>query len=285
LGAGAAPPLRASDLPSSITTPDTVETQPLSLVPIYADEQPTTAPEGERNTASPFAAHDPDKLYWNARLGGWALSLKGTVGVGDLSTGVDLSFNELIDNTSFAVMPSFQFSKGNWLLAVNGLYAQLEDSTHFTGPLGIRRGADVTVNMGIIDVGVGYTLLRGPTTLGVPMTIAPVIGGRWTYLDLEVNPEVLDTRSDSRAWFDPYVGAAATIGLTDKLDWQIAGNVGGFGVGSNFTWAFQTMFEWHFSRHVSFDVGYRVLAWDYDLSNFKWDTTLQGPWIGISINN
>jgi hypothetical protein len=256
--------------------------------PYSLSDEPTTAtaaPEPDTNTASPFAAHDPDKLYWNARLGVWGMSLAGTVGVRGFSTGVDASFDDLIDNTNIAAMPSFQLTKGNWLMAINGLYAQLEDSGHVIGPLGIRRGADVTSTMGVVDVGVGYTLLREKTTLGFPMTVAPVIGGRWTYLDLEVNPEVIDTRSGNRAWFDPYVGATATIGVTRLLDWQIAGNVGGFGVGSDFTWAFQTMLEWHFARHASLDLGYRVLAWDYDLDNFKWDVTLQGPWIGISINN
>lgn len=266
---------------------------PLSLTPTYVDEPlPSSSPvppppvqEGETNTASPFAPHDPDKLYWNVRLGGWALSLRGTVGVRDLTTGVDLDFDELFDNLNFAAMPSFQLSKGNWLLMFNGLYSNLEDDLQISGPLGHDRGADVTAKMGIIDVGVGYTLLRGTTTLGVPMTVAPVIGGRWTYLDLEINPDVLATRSGNRGWFDPYFGAVATIGLTRTLDLQIAGNVGGFGVGSDFTWAFQTMLEWHFAKHVSFDLGYRVLSWDYELENFKWDTTLQGPWIGISINN
>jgi hypothetical protein len=256
--------------------------------PYSLSDEPTTAtavPEPETNTASPFATYDPDKLYWNARLGVWGMSLAGTVGVRGLSTNVDMSFDELIDNTNIAAMPSFQFSKGNWLLAVNGLYANLEDDFHITGPLGHGRGADVTSNIGVVDIGVGYTLFRGQTTLGVPMTVAPIIGGRWTYLDLEVNPDVIATRSANRAWFDPYFGATATFGVTPKLDWQIAGNVGGFGVGSDFTWAFQTMLEWHFSSHVSVDLGYRVLAWDYDLDNFKWDTTLQGPWIGISINN
>lgn len=250
-------------------------------------DEPTTAPEHETNTHSAFANYDPDKLYINSRLGMWGMSLAGHVGVRGFSTGVDASFNDLIDNTNIAAMPSFQFSKGNWLLAVNGLYAQLEADGHVTGPLGNELGATATQNMGIVDVGVGYTIFRGKTTLGNPITFAPVIGGRWTYLDLEVNPDgnILNTQSGNRAWFDPYFGATGTIGLTEKLDWQIAGNVGGFGVGSEFTWAFQTMLEWHFSSHVSMDVGYRVLAWDYDLSNFKWDTTLQGPWIGISINN
>ena len=35
---------------------------------------------------------------------------------------------------------------------------------------------------------------------------------------------------------------------------------------------------------VGLDVGYRVISWNYDLSSFLWDMTIQGPWIGLSFN-
>jgi hypothetical protein len=228
--------------------------------------------------------YDPDKLYITTRLGVWGMSLSGDTGVKNLSTSVSASFEDLIQNTNFAAFPSFELSKGNWVLAINGLYANLSDEERFTGPLGVRRGVDVTANMGVVDVGIGYTIVRGTTTTGAPFTLTPAIGGRWTYIDLEINPLNAETRSANRSWFDPYIGLVGVVGITRKLDWRNAGTIGGFGVGSQLTWTAETMLEWHFSEHVGLDVGYRVLSWDYDLSGFKWDMTLQGPWIGLSFN-
>ena len=230
--------------------------------------------------------YDPDKLYFTLRLGVWGLALSGDAGVGPLSTGVSMDFSDLIKDTNLAAFPSFELSKGNWVVAVNGLYANLSDSEHLTGPLGNGRGADVSANIGIVDVGLGYTIIRSKTTLGAAaFTLTPAIGGRWTYVDAEINPDNFPTESKSRNWFDPYIGLQAVVGLTRTLDWRTAGTVGGFGVGSQFTWSAETMLEWHFSKHVGLDVGYRVLSWDYDVNNFQWDITMQGPWIGISINN
>lgn len=235
--------------------------------------------------ASYDASYDPEKLYVIARLGVWGTSLNGHAGVGPLSTGVNASFSDILDQTNVAVFPSFTLTKGNWLMAINGVYANLGDDVHIDGPLGFGRGADVTSNIGIADVAIGYTIARGKLTTGQPFSLSPAIGGRITSIDAEINPEDFDSVSNSRTWFDPYVGATITIGLTPKLDWRTAGTVGGFGVGSQFTWTAETMLEWHFSKHVGFDIGYRALAWEYDLNGFQWDMTMQGPWIGLFFNN
>jgi len=236
------------------------------------------------DSSTAFPGYDPDKLYVTARLGAWGLSLSGETGVHGLNTNVDASFSDLIKQTNFAIFPGLELSKGNWTLAANGMFTVVSDEERFTGPLGKQRGVDVTSNVGVADVALGYTIIRSQVTTGVPFTLTPLIGGRWTYLDAEINPLNFKSRSQSRSWFDPYIGLSATVGITPTLDWRTAGTVGGFDVGSQFTWSAETMLEWHFSEHVGLDVGYRVLSWDYDLNNFKWDMTFQGPYIGLSFN-
>jgi len=270
---------RASAAPPVLSSSDRQQ-QPSTSDPAN-DLSLKQLPDPNRGYSSEY---DPDKLYMTARLGAWGISLSGKTGVRNLEASVNESFSDLIDDANFAAFPSFDISKGNWLLAFNGLYANLSESEHIAGPLDHGFGADITENMGIVDVGIGYTIVRATTTTGNPITLTPMIGGRWTYLDLEVDPENLPSRSVNRGWFDPYIGLQCTVGLTRNLDWRAGGTVGGFGVGSQFTWSAATMFEWHFSEHVGLDIGYRVLAWDYDLGDFKWDMTLQGPWIGLCVN-
>jgi len=57
--------------------------------------------------------------------------------------------------------------------------------------------------------------------------------------------------------------------------------VGGFGVGSEFTWNLVGTLQYHLSRTVSLGVGYRALDIDYEqgsgASRFKFDVLMHGP--------
>jgi hypothetical protein len=40
--------------------------------------------------------------------------------------------------------------------------------------------------------------------------------------------------------------------------------------------------DWEFVNSLSLGVGYRALAWDYDLGPGDTDLILHGPWIGLT---
>ena len=70
--------------------------------------------------------------------------------------------------------------------------------------------------------------------------------------------------------------------------WAIGGeaNVGGFGVGSDFTWNAQAYLGYRttvFGRQTTFLFGYRALYQDYHHHNFEWDVTMHGPVIGTAV--
>jgi hypothetical protein len=63
-------------------------------------------------------------------------------------------------------------------------------------------------------------------------------------------------------------------------------NIGGFEVGSDFTWNAQAYVGYQFSlfgRPTTLLVGYRALYQDYHHNNFEWDVTMHGPVIGTAV--
>ena len=187
------------------------------------------------DSSSAVPGYDPDHLYLTLRLGGWFTNVSGETGVRGLTTNVDVGFNDLIEQTNIALFPSLNCPRGTGCWPSTGCTpTSLMRTLH--RPAGEKSGFDVTSNMGVADVALGYTIIRTRTTTGVPFTLTPGIGGRWTYVDAEINPLNLASRSQSRNWFDPYIGLQATVGITPTLDWRIAGTVGGFDIGSRFTW-------------------------------------------------
>lgn len=91
----------------------------------------------------------------------------------------------------------------------------------------------------------------------------------------------------STGWFDPFIGARFTIPNTGKWTVMIRGDVGGFGVGSQFAWQVRPTVAYSVSKHWSFGVAYWALGMDYATGEvghrdyFKYDVTTFGPEIGF----
>lgn len=64
------------------------------------------------------------------------------------------------------------------------------------------------------------------------------------------------------------------------------GDIGGFGVGSDFTWNVIGLIQWQPWKYAGILAGYRVLDQDYEdgsgLGRFKWDMRLHGPVLPVN---
>jgi hypothetical protein len=81
-----------------------------------------------------------------------------------------------------------------------------------------------------VDVDVGYDVLDRLTVFG---------GLRYNDLAVDIKATgPLGVRSESAGedWIDPVIGAHYTIDFADKWSVALRGDIGGFGVGSEFAW-------------------------------------------------
>lgn len=88
----------------------------------------------------------------------------------------------------------------------------------------------------------------------------------------------------SRNWVEPFVGARANIDLGEDFVLQVRGDVGGFGLGSDFAWQLAAVIGWQFEMFdmdAALFVGYRALAQDYEEGSFEWDVIAHGPILGL----
>jgi hypothetical protein len=198
-------------------------------------------------------------------------------------------------------MLDFLVHKGRLGLFINPLYSDLEGERIQTLLAGTIFERDVKLKarlkMFIMSFGVGYRL--GPYELSnqegswTPSVIVePYIGGRWTDMDAELT--LVDRgRSfrDDIGWADPLVGVMSVWNLYPRWNLTIAGDVGGFRVGSDVAWSVIGLagYRFHFSKRILGNVqfGYRALYQDFDSGSdkyFVYDTTMHGPWVGVSID-
>jgi hypothetical protein len=91
----------------------------------------------------------------------------------------------------------------------------------------------------------------------------------------------------TKTWVDPILGMRGRLPIGEKWSLEGYGDVGGFGVGSDFTFLVQARVSWQASRVLRVGLAYRVLYQDYEtgsgLERFKWNVTTQGPLLALGM--
>ncbi len=207
----------------------------------------------------------------------WGAGMDGTAGARGLEADVNVSFSDLLENLEIGGMAAYRGESGRWAVMADLEFVGLGATKDAQG--GIR--ADVDADQWLVEVDGAYRFTD---------RVEGIFGARLTSLDTDVvvtTPTPLTiSGSDSRSWIDPVVGARLTVPMGEKWSFVGRGDVGGFGIGSDFTWQALLRFGWQVSDLVALDFGYRVLDVDYDdgtgTNRFVWDVQTSGPVAAVS---
>jgi hypothetical protein len=206
----------------------------------------------------------------------WGSAMDGATAVGPLEADVDVSFGDILENLEMGFMGAYRATRDRWSITVDGIYMGLGAAGR--GPAGFVK-ADVDLDQTALEVDVGYEVMERLVVLG---------GLR--YNDLSADVELtgpLGTSKDgtSENWVDPVIGATYTIPFADDWSFTLRGDIGGFGVGSDFAWQGLGTLRWQTSERVGVVAAYRYIHMDYDNGKdadyFKYDMSISGPALGV----
>jgi len=250
-------------------------------------------------------AEDPQPLSeggWNfeATTYLWTPAVNGDVTVRGQKSDVNASFIDIVKDTDtlFAYNGQFGVSNGDFSLLFSPTYMKLGATDHVQLPAG-RTKIDSDIEITYLELAALYRIANftvgydgtSPQTL----SIEPLAGARYTNLhgDLTVNVAGVPGKADSensKVWTDPIVGFRSILTLTEDIDFTVRGDVGGFGLGSEFSWQLASNLSYRFSlfnKEARAFAGYRALYQHYKdgsgANKFEWDATLYGPILGLSI--
>lgn len=251
---------------------------------------------------SPDAVEDPEIVIasadaWRVEVNTWMwlMGIEGDIGVRGLKSNVSASFGDVLDasDSLFAFSGRLELGKGRWGGFFEGVYANIGvDDT--SGPLGFA-SIDVEFELTLLDFGVMYRLgdwvAEGASTESRRRTTLDLYaGGRYTDIDLKLDPANADTRAGSRDWIDPIVGAKLVHPFAESWHLRVNGDIGGFGVGSDFTWPASGVVGYDFTvfgMPANVYAGYRAIGQDYTdgsgSDKFTWDVILHGPVLGFAL--
>jgi hypothetical protein len=239
-------------------------------------------------TASLARAQDDDPNAWHVTVTPyvWAAGVYGDVTVRGRDAELDESFVDLLDKTDTLVglAGHLEVTRGRWGVFGDFFYVKTE-----VEDAGIT-GLDVTVRMWFTEFG-GQVRLLDTREERVPgLTLDVYGGGRYSFVELDLDTAGTASANHSKNWVDPIVGARVGVHFSEHVFLLFAGDVGGFGVGSDFAWSAMGLlgYRWEGAGvEWALLAGYKALAQDYTTgsgpSRFRWDTTMHGPILGLSI--
>jgi hypothetical protein len=241
-------------------------------------------------TAAPAADTADD--HWQFELTPYlfASGLYGTTGVQGVEADVEMGFDDILEQLEMGLMGTVEMRRGRWGLLFDGLYFELggERASSWQGPLGVGSAIgelDVTTTMQMYQFGAGYRF-------GERVTFDLIGAARYTQLDTDLNlvvttggllPGGTRTLSADESWWDPVVGARVLIPFAQHWAVVLYGDIGGFGIGSDFTYQAIVGVNWQFSQHFAAKAGYRYLYQDFEDGGFVWDMAAHGPYLGLGI--
>ncbi len=217
-------------------------------------------------------ANETNKWTFDVSLYGLAVGMSGDIGIGSVNADINAGFDKIWDNLEFGAMGTVRVGYGPWALTTDIIYMGLEGS---------KNGVTAEFDQWMVEPTLSYR---------VSEYLEPLAGVRYNNLSGEIRgPGVLPTPripTGTQEWWDPIVGANATLPLGKGFSLNVRGDVGGFGVGSDLTWQVFPYFGWRFAKWGSLQLGYRWLYMDYETgsgaSRFKYDMLNQGPQIGLT---
>jgi hypothetical protein len=252
----------------------------------------------------------------------WVTLLNGSTTVKGRTTDVNVGYSEFwnlvrhseIPEDLLALMGYFEARKGRFSVFADLVYMKIALDGSQTRSRGVDRlnasvgaSAGLKIEMFIAEVASAYEIAAwGSSATPGSGTAVDLYGGvrAWwqkadAFLDITgtVNIGNLSfdgdrtlTASGSVAWADPLVGARLRHQFAPGTTLMVSGDVGGFGVGSKFTW--QTLatlnYDFYVSNHVTWSgmIGYKALYVDYSrgsgLDHYEYDMTMHGPVVGVT---
>lgn len=209
-------------------------------------------------------------------------SIDGDTGVGHVTTDVDVSFGDILDNLEAGAMAAYRAERGRWAVVADLIWMNLEQDKDGLGPRG-RTRAEAEVDQLITELDVAYALTD---------RLDAYAGLR--YWDVDSDLKVIGggplgqtlAGSLSEDWIDPVVGLRHEWPLGGNWTLVTRGDVGGFGVGSDFTWHVTAFASWQLAEHASLLLGFRYIDVDYDdgtgSDRFLLDVGEGGPTAGFA---
>jgi len=301
-----------------------------SVVPARADEAQSRASatiaagEATRSAAAPNdpasadpATVDPEAWRFRATAYAWLINTSGNATARGQTADFNANFVQLIQKSDSLIgwMSYFEADKGKVGVYADFVWTKLgfsNSTASYRNPIGGLQLSSVanqalTFSMTIVEVGGVYEVVRWKGSGSSFTAVDALLGFRYwnnsvdmtfdrtgtvdfSRLGFEVSRSFAIGHSGNIDWIDPIIGFRVRHQFTPNQELLVRGDVGGFGLGSQFAWQAVAgySYAWQFDGYALAGlIGYRALSTSYTtgygIDTRGIDVLLHGPIVGVSL--
>jgi len=220
----------------------------------------------------------------------WAVSMDGKVTVGDYSASSSMSFSEIMKNLQVGGLMHMEARKDRIGFFADPIYLKMKQDMTLSavsagGAQPPTGDITATIETWLVEFGVIYQAGKwrlddkgGARSASLDM----YGGGRYWYMHNSLDTTGTASPTGTVDFVDPMIGLSFNADLTERVVLNLRGDIGGFGVGSDFSWSAAALFGYRFTPDITGFLGYRALYLDYKTSDSpRFKITMQGPITGI----
>jgi hypothetical protein len=255
---------------------DYVFIQPAAKTALLPQAAQTSSSGGAGN--APASADNQWHFTFSPYL--WFAGMHGTVGALDRDLSFHASPGDILSHFDIGLMGETELSRNRILIPIDLLWIRLSDSQPLPFPSLSAVSADARVGQFVLTPKIGYRVFDSDL-----LKIDALTGFRYWHLGekLSFNPSALGLNfSGSQSWTDPLVGGRIQTFLSSKSEFTIAGDVGGWGAGSQLDYQVVGLIGYKMKPKATLQVGYRYLHVDYRSGGATYDTNTSGALFGVT---
>jgi len=278
----AAPDAAAADF--STSTSSSASAAPLDVSAVQPDFRPGIHPEPASTDSlyAPLPTTDStvkSVSNWHLTVSPylWFTAVHGGIGIAGRETSFSVSAGDLLSHFRFGLMGVVEPRYKRIVMPLDIIWVRLGDDRALSN---LATVANLRGSEFILTQKIGYRVIDTDR-----IKIDGLAGFRyWHYgSNVSFTTNTLNY-SGSQNWVDPLVGGRITGILTPKIEVTIAGDVGGWGVGSQLAYQAVGLVGYRIKPAIALQAGYRYLATNYQTSNGFVDMANSGVLFGVSIS-
>jgi hypothetical protein len=210
----------------------------------------------------------PNEWNYSLRPYFFLSGMSGSVTVDPVTIPLNSKFSDLLKNVKLGGFIGVTAIKGQW--GVGGDFQYINLYAKNTGTL--ETAFDLKNVIGEVDV--IYRPRMAPT-------LRFLAGVRVYSLTQTLVINERKIPPSSTTVIDPVIGAHGTWALGNAWDFELRGDIGGFGISSEFTYQMMALFHWDINDSLSLPFGYRILGHQIKQDSVRMNTRMAGLMLGL----
>jgi hypothetical protein len=230
-------------------------------------------------TAQNTQTSSDDKWTTTPSIYLWLTGMHGDVGTAARQASVHASPWEVLSHFRFGIMAEADIRHGRFIAPVDLVWARLGEDKSKSVSQSVGASAKVKLDEVVFTPKMGYRVIDQK------VKVDGLVGFRYWHIGSTLayaGPLVVKYFDVSQNWMDPLVGGRITVPLSPKAEFVVAGDVGGWGAGSELDYQVVGLLGYQVKPKLGLLVGWKYLDVNRRTTDFVFDMAQTGAFVGFT---